>query len=248
MRTVIFLILLCITSPTWAQTSGPSPQQLLERFQQRFNASAGEQSIQTVEADFYQKAHIASLNRTQTARGTMAMKFVRAADTQQTETLFHWQYSVPNQQQVVSDGQNLWVYLPDNNQVMVSEVNDESYYSEDPLLFLRNLGQLSQHFSVVWGVPQRNNDEDYLLQLTPKESSVYIKTLMLAVPKWLADTQPQAGFPLHMASVLDPTGNTTEIEFRAIKINQSSTRKSFTFVIPEGVDSVRPSDLTVDFK
>lgn len=247
MRTAIFLILLCLTSPTWAQTTSPSPEQLLERFQQRFNASAGEQSIQTVEANFYQKALIASLNRTQTARGTMAMKFVRT-DEGQTKTLFHWRYSVPNQQQVVSDGQNLWVYLPDNNQVMVSEVNDESYYSEDPLLFLRNLGQLSQHFFVVWGAPQHNNDGDYLLQLSPKESSVYIKTLTLAVPKWLADMQPQTGFPLHRASVLDPTGNTTEIEFRAIKINQVATNKSFTFVIPEGVDTVRPSDLTIDFK
>jgi len=71
---------------------------------------------------------------------------------------------------------------------------------------------------------------------------------MLAVPKWLADAQPQAGCPLHMASVLDPTGNTTELEFRDIKINQAAATESFTFVIPEGVDTVRPSDLTVDFK
>jgi len=248
MRTVIFLIILCLTSPAWAQNTETTPTQLLERFQQRFNTSANVLRIQTVEGDFYQKARIASLNRMQTARGTMAMKFVCAEDGQKTNTLFHWRYTVPNQQQVVSNGQNLWVYVPDNNQVMLSEVNDESYYSEDPLLFLRNLGQLSQHFTVVWGVPQRNNDEDYLLQLTPKESSVYIKTLMLAVPKWLADEQPQAGFPLHMASVLDPTGNTTEIEFRNVKINQAAATESFTFVIPEGVDTVRPSDLTVDFK
>lgn len=246
MRTVIFLILLCMTSPTWAQEISTTPAQLLEQFQQRFNASQCDQAIQTVTAEFYQKARIASLNRIQTARGTMAMKFV--ANEGETNTLFHWRYSVPNQQQVISDGKSLWVYLPDNNQVMISEVNDQSYYSEDPLLFLRNLGQLSDHFNVVWGVPQQNDDEDYLLQLTPKESSVYIKTLMLAVPKWLATDHTATGFPLHMASVLDPTGNTTEIEFRSTKINQPTNNESFSFVIPEGVETVRPSDLTVDFK
>lgn len=246
MRTAILFILLCIASPVWAQAASTTPTQLLEQFQQHFNASQCDQAIKTVHAEFYQKARIASLNRIQTARGTMAMKFV--ANEGVTDTLFHWRYTVPNQQQVISDGETLWVYLPDNNQVMISAVNDQSYYSEDPLLFLRNLGQLSAHFNVVWGVPQRNDDEDYLLQLTPKESSVYIKTLMLAVPNWVAQAQKQEEFPLHMASVLDPTGNTTEIEFRASKINQPAENAVFTFVIPEGVETVHPSDLTVDFK
>lgn len=248
MRTLIFLLLLVVTTPVWAQNSSSvSPEQLLELVQQRFNTKNTDHAVHNVEANFYQKALIASLNRTQTGRGTMSMLFEQD-DNNVMRTLFHWRYTVPSKQQVISDGKTLWVYMPDNNQVMVSEVNDQSYYSEDPLLFLRNLGQLSNHFSVVWGVKQHNSEGDYLLQLTPRQPSVYIKTLTLAVPQWLTKTTPAAGFPLHRASVLDPTGNTTEIEFRKVKINQNNNRDQFTFAVPEGVETVRPSDLTLDFK
>ncbi|MEA3464457.1 MAG: outer membrane lipoprotein carrier protein LolA [Thermodesulfobacteriota bacterium] len=247
MRTLIFLLLFLLTTPVWAQNSSVSPEQLLELVQQRFNTNNTDYAVHNVEANFYQKAHIASLDRTQTGRGTMSMLFDHGDDNV-IRTLFHWHYTVPSKQQVISDSKTLWVYMPDNNQVMVSEVNNQSYYSEDPLLFLRNLGKLSNHFSVVWGVKQRNNEGDYLLQLTPQRPSVYIKTLTLAVPQWLANATPIAGFPLHRATVLDPTGNTTQIEFRKVKINQNDNREQFTFAIPEGVEIVRPSDLTLDFK
>ena len=263
MRTIILcFILLSFSLPGLAQpvthpaakSASDDPQQLLEKVQQHFYANSGSTAIHNVTADFYQKATIASLNRTQTGRGTMAMKFepqrIRkdGKDGTEIQTLFHWDYQVPNQQQVICDGKTLWVYLPDNNQVMVSAVNDKSYYSEDPLLFLRNLGQLSNYFAATWATPQRNASNDYLLQLTPLKASVYIKTLTLAIPVAVVTGSTEAIFPLRRASVLDPTGNTTKIEFRNVKVNQDLALQKFQFAVPDGVDVVRPSDLSLDFK
>ncbi len=248
MRTVILLVISLLISPLWVSASDISAIQLMERLQQRFCAGSEDQTVQDVQADFYQKASIASLNRTQTGRGTMAMAFDHNS-TNISSTLFHWIYAVPNKQQVVSDGKTLWVYLPDNNQVMVSEVNDKSYYSEDPLLFLRNLGQLSSHF-VVEFAPELSSDGGgyYQLLLTPLQPSVYIHSLTLEVPRWLGIAPQQSGFPLHSATIVDPTGNKTQLEFRNIKINQQLALDQFSFTVPAGVDVVNPADLTLDFK
>jgi len=224
MRTVILLLLTLLVVPTWASASASAGSDgavaLMERLQQRFTAGNGPQIVHDVQAEFYQKALIASLNRTQTGRGTMAMAFDHDSK-KLSSTLFHWNYQVPNKQQVVSDGKTLWVYLPDNNQVMVSAVNDKSYYSEDPLLFLRNLGQLSSHFSVEFAGEQTSEDPDYtLLRLTPLQPSVYIKNLILEIPYWLESAPQQAGFPLHSATIIDPSGNETRLEFRNVRVNQ----------------------------
>ncbi|MDY0190220.1 MAG: outer membrane lipoprotein carrier protein LolA [Desulfuromonas sp.] len=250
MRTVILFVISLLISPLWASASDISAIQLMERLQQRFTADGAAQTIQDVQADFFQKASIASLNRVQTGRGTMAMAFDHSGSSI-SSTLFHWIYAVPNQQQVISDGKTLWVYLPDNNQVMVSEVNDKSYYSEDPLLFLRNLGQLSSHFAVQFAPMEPSTDvkpEYYQLLLTPLQPSVYIQSLQLEVPLWLGSAPQQLGFPLHSATIIDPTGNKTQLEFRNVKINQHLALDQFSFTVPAGVDVVNPADLTLDFK
>jgi len=249
MRTLvlfIFTIILSMAAPAWSQDADISAVQLLERLQQRFGADGSTNSIHNVQAEFYQQAHIASLNRTQTGRGTMSMLFENHKDNG-TSTLFHWSYTVPNEQQVISDGKTLWVYIPDNNQVMVSAINDKSYYTEDPLLFLRNLGQLSRHFSVKWAEPSTDSSNK-LLELTPLQPSVYIKSIVITLPQWLLTSPNQAGFPLYSASIIDPTDNKTSLEFRRVTINQEIDRQQFNFTVPPGVDVVHPADLTLDFK
>ncbi|OQY20011.1 MAG: hypothetical protein B6I36_02445 [Desulfobacteraceae bacterium 4572_35.1] len=250
---ILVSILLFSSAQLWATTSinhnKISAEQLLARIQQRFNPGESAEIIHNVQTNFYQKALIASLNRTQTGRGTMIMMFDHSnGNGTNSSTLFHWSYTVPSKQEVICDGKTLWVYQPDNSQVMVSAVNDKSYYSEDPLLFLRNLGQLSSHFSVSMGKQGDTNAAGYQLILVPQQPSVYIKSLLLQVPQWLGDNPQQQGFPISSATIIDPSDNRTSIEFRQIKINQKIDHSQFKFAVPTGVDVVHPSDLTLDFK
>ncbi len=218
-----------------------APQLLLKRVQSFFIAANPHQRINDISGKFRQQARIASLNRSRTGHGTMQIMFQRQNGAEQT--LFCWNYLKPSRQQVICDGETLWVYMPENNQVMVSAVTDKSYYKEDPLLFLRNLGHLDKHFSVEWAAKRRDQHGNYVLALTPLKASVYIKTLELAVPAWINNRSARLRFPIAAATIIDPTDNVTSIEFSDIRINNGLTPQQFKFDIPAGVAVVHPADL-----
>ncbi|MCD6527133.1 MAG: outer membrane lipoprotein carrier protein LolA [Desulfuromonas sp.] len=246
MRTLLTLVL-SVLLPLTASAMPMAASAILKPLQQRFADINHPAAIHDFNAEFYQKAHIASLGRTRTGRGTISMRFEQAS-TSEPKTLLRWIYKVPSNQQIISDGQTLWVYLPDNNQVMISPVEDSLEQGNDPMLFLRNLGRLEQYFDVCWANPAQNDQQDYRLLLTPKKTSTYIKNLTLTVPHWISDKTPPAGLPLRRAAILDPSGNNTELEFRNVTLNQQPPLAQFHFELPEKVEIVRPSDLKLNFK
>lgn len=249
MRTLFSLIFLLLPVCVMAAQSAdlPTADTVLKAVQQRFSGDHTATRINDFSGNFYQKAHIASLGRTRTGRGTITMHF--AMDKAGNPlTKLRWLYEVPSNQQVISDGRTLWVYQPDNNQVMLSKIDDRQDHGNDPMLFLRNLARLEHFFTVSWATPARNEANDYRLQLTPKQSSSYIQNLTLTIPYWLLDEAAPAGFPLRRAAILDPTGNNTEIEFRQIRLNLNPPQEQFCFELPEKVEIVRLSDLKLGFK
>lgn len=246
MRTLLTLALTLLL-PVLASAMTIEASSVLKPLLQRFGDANHPAAIHDFSADFYQKAHIASLGRTRTGRGTITMSFDQGA-TKAPKTLLRWIYKVPSTQQIFSDGDTLWVYMPENNQVMISPIDDSLEQGNDPMLFLRNLGRLDQFFNVNWASPAQNEQQDYRLLLTPKKPSTYIKNLVLTVPHWINDATPPAGLPLRRAAILDPTGNNTELEFRNVSLNQQPARDQFSFELPEKVEIVRPSDLKLNFK
>ncbi|MBI1846545.1 MAG: outer membrane lipoprotein chaperone LolA, partial [Candidatus Rokubacteria bacterium] len=68
--------------------------------------------IADLKADFIQQAFNKSLGQTIKAEGTVYLK---------RPGKMRWEYRSPAPQQIVSDGQSLWVYTPDLNQVNVGE-------------------------------------------------------------------------------------------------------------------------------
>jgi len=72
----------------------------------------------------------------------------------------------------VSDGQTLWVYMPENNQVIQSNVDfTREAQAEDPMTFLTGLGNLTRDFSISWAEPNRDHEGNYVLQLRPRRVS-----------------------------------------------------------------------------
>src|SRR3990172_476066 len=65
-----------------------------------------------LKADFTQQAFNKSLGQTIKAEGTVYLK---------RPGKMRWEYHAPAPQQIVSDGQSLWVYTPELNQVNVGE-------------------------------------------------------------------------------------------------------------------------------
>ncbi len=215
------------------ETNQATLQQLL---QAPFQPDApAEISISDFSATFAQEAHIASLNRTKQGGGKVTVRFCT-----DNAASFRWDYLEPEVQHIISNGTKLWVYLPESNRVMISDVAEHLGDDDDPLLFLRSLDNLERYFELSVPEPARTADGAYLLTLTPKKESAYVSTLTLLIPEEVVLRNPTVRFPLGGVTVLDPNGNTTALKFSQVEVNTQPAPKSFNFSVPPGVEIVHP--------
>lgn len=197
-------------------------------------------------AEFLQQSQIASIGRTQHGSGTVSFSFAPAEADNITLAKFRWKYLTPSIQEIISDGQTMWVYIPENRQVIASDlgqINKES--GQNPITFLSGLGNLSKDFLVEWGTPQLDAEGNYYLQLKPRVESQFIQQIDIVVSKntvdeWLKHRKTGKIFPIISTLVTDPNGNKTAIEFKNIKVNQQLNDNLFNFERPEGVELVMP--------
>jgi len=209
----------------------------------KYQTRAGEK-ISDFQADFLQQSHIASIGRTQRGEGSVQFKFISSAE--QSLAKFRWEYRKPSVQEIISDSKTLWVYIPENLQVIASDLEKiDAEQGENPVTFLSGLGQLSDDFSIVWSSPQLTESGDYRLLLTPRHPSQFITQIEVVVSRdavdvWLKQHKTGEIFPIVATLVTDPSRNQTAIEFKNIKINQQLSARQFTFVRPPGVELVDP--------
>ena len=240
---------LAVTVPSaWAVALSDVVNTLETPFQ---SETAAEYRILDYSADFSQESKIASLDRLQRANGRVEVAFgYQAGQTIQTgpRVKFHWQYDSPTTQKIVSDGETMWVYLPENNQVIESNLElvnkaDQS----DPMAFLTGLGNLSRDFSISWAMPQQDAEGNYVLQMTPRQSSSLIGKLVIVVNRQAVesfrnrDKAERPWFPIQSTTVYDPNGNSTVIQFNNLRVNHGIPDTVFDFIVPEGVQVVRPT-------
>lgn len=212
----------------------------------RANAPASE-AIADFQADFFQESHIAALDKTQRGEGTVAVKFVPGIAGRVPQVMFRWEYRLPNEQEIVSDGQTMWVYLPENRQVIESDISAVSRArSSDPLTFLSGLGNLSRDFTITWAMPNQDRVGNYILELQPRRSSSLIRQMLVVVDRdaVAARQRNQSNpriFPILSTTTIDPSDNRTIIEFSNARTNVNLAEMVFRFNPPAGVDVVRPS-------
>ena len=205
------------------------------------------EQIHDFSAKFYQESLIASIGRTQQGEGMVQFKFEAAAAQETPLAKFFWEYSKPSIQEIISDGLTMWVYLPENRQVIESDISQiNAQQGENPVTFLSGLGNLSRDFSIHWGTPQKAESGGYRLQLKPLKESQLIQQIEVivsekAVNSWLKKHKTGDIFPLLSTLVTDANGNRTMIEFREVLVNQKLTDQLFSFERPDGVELIDPA-------
>ena len=211
--------------------------------------------INDYRADFVQESHIISLNRLQQVAGMVVVRF-EATGSPEPKTLFRWEYQPPAQQQIVSDGETVWVYLPENNQVIKTEAAKLLQPGEsNPTTFLTGLGNLARDFEIHWAEPQRNAAGDYRLELLPRQKNPLISRLYLVIDQAAVEAflQPAEGstapplFPVLSATVADMNNNRSILTFANVVVNIDPSPASFQFFVPEGVDVVDSLDTAAGF-
>lgn len=216
-------------------------EQVVAALERPFKADQGAKGIKDFEAEFSQESRIVSLDRAQRGRGQVWFKFGGVSPQGLPLAKFRWEYRLPTEQVMVSNGTTLWAYLPENNQVIESDLEYAlREQPENPVSFLTGLGNLSRDFVIRWAAPSRDAGGNYVLELEPRRASELIARLVIVVDQKAVGAKDTVQvFPILSTSVSDPSGNLTTIEFRSVRINRHPAASVFEFTPPDGVDLVR---------
>lgn len=180
----------------------------------RARLDAFAKGISSISADFSQQVFDPNGGVSRGSSGTLALKAPRQ---------FRWDVTAPYKQLIVADGEKVWVYDPDLEQVTVHAQGTEEAHS--PLTVLTDLPQLDRDFTAS---EQGSRDGLAWLRLKSK------------------DKEPQfaycdLGFDasgLVRMDFEDALGNRTRISFSHWQRNPKLPDSTFRFVPPKGVDVI----------
>lgn len=134
---------------------------------------------------------------------------------------FRWDYSQPEQQQIVADGRQIWLYEPDLEQVSVQF--QRSALRGTPAMLLVSGDPVENSFRVTDVGPNQGLE---WVELIPRdEESQFIRIL-------LAFSENQ----LRRMEMADKFGQTTRFQFYDIQHNPRLDRQLFHFEPPDNAD------------
>ncbi len=136
-----------------------------------------------------------------------------------------WVYERPERQTIISDGISLWIYRPDDYQVMVGKA-PEFFGKGRGAAFLSDMGQIRKQFLISLEPPDGNGD--YVLKLTPVEKNFDLSRIDLTISK--------NKFEITRITTYNEYGDETRIDLTDIEFVQNMDDALFHFDIPEGVD------------
>jgi len=231
---IALLMLVLVSAPAWAVEKQAALKDVVSALEK------GYASLQDVQADFAQKTIIAGINREQKGSGELLLKKPAS-----TTAMFRFNYTKPKQQ-IVSNGKQVWFYLPENRQVMVSSVTDMFKGGNSIALnYLTGLGHVSRDFNASFAQEPQDKNGNYQLELVPKSPSAVLAKLQLtvsaaAVEHFLRDGSVPDIFPVLASVIHDAGGNQTRIEYSRIRVNKGLANSRITFKVPAGVEIIKP--------
>lgn len=137
---------------------------------------------------------------------------------------FRWQVLKPYAQLIVSDGQHVYQYDPDLEQVTERKAGQAIGASPAALLF--GSGSLDEAFKLQ---PQPDRDGLQWLRAVPKTPDAGFVH---------ADIGFSGGLPRRL-ELLDAFGQTSRIQFSELKPNPTIPAAQFQFAVPKGADLVK---------
>jgi outer membrane lipoprotein carrier protein len=139
-----------------------------------------------------------------------------------------WDYTEPEKKTFVSDGSQIYLHVPADNQVTVSPVPKQDE-ATTAVLFLVGKGSLTRDFKVSFS-PQAPAGT-YALRLDPK--------LPERDYDWLEIVVDQTTLQIRSLKAADRQGGQSTFHFSNFKENVGLSDKTFAFSIPRGADVIR---------
>ncbi|MBX9914703.1 MAG: outer membrane lipoprotein chaperone LolA [Pseudomonadaceae bacterium] len=137
--------------------------------------------------------------------------------------LFRWHTDAPAEQLLVSNGQKVWLFDPDLNQVTI-QVLDQRLTHTPALLLSGDVSKISENFSVTF--KEGGSVVDFILK--PKAKDSLFDNLRLSFRSGVINDM----------QLIDSVGQRTNILFLGVKMNQPIEASQFTFSVPAGADVI----------
>ena len=166
---------------------------------------------------------------------TMSADFVQTLRAEDNEVLqeskghfylnrpgkFRWNYSSPYEQEIVSDGEQVWVFDVDLQQVTVQ--NKSASLNNTPMALMEGKLKLKEAYNIS---ELDHRDGIYRLKLSSKTKDADFSELIVGVNKQ----------GLQFMQMRDQFDQTTDIVFINLELNKKLDSDLFEFTPPEGVD------------
>ena len=207
MRLIRMLMLAALSISSF--TAQAADEAAVQRLTQLLNQA------QTITARFSQLTLDGSGTQLQETAGQLALK---------RPGLFRWHTDEPMEQLLVSNGEKVWLYDPDLEQVTIQTL-DQRLTHTPALLLSGDVSKISENFEISH--KEGGSVVDFTLK--PKAKDSLFDSLRLSFRSGV----------LNDMQLIDSIGQRTNILFLNVKMNEPVEDHLFTFDIPEGADVIQ---------
>lgn len=148
-----------------------------------------------------------------------------------------WEYQKPELQTIVINSRQVWIYTPEDNQVIktrIEKLGTSLIYK----LFLSNKIMINKIFNIATVKEEENSKKQvFFLELFPKNMDTNINKVVIELSK--------ISYEIKSFVTYDKLDNITTVKFTNIRRNKGIKPSVFDFKIPEGVEIITSEDLGV---
>ena len=198
-----------------SETNNLTVDQILEHVENKYTNSK-------FAADFIQNSTIKAMDITDLATGKVYIKY---------PGMMRWEYEKPDRQIIITDADKLWIYRPEDNQVMTGKA--PTFFRDGKgASFLSDIRLIRQKFdiSLEQGQPAES-DLFHHLKLIPREKTLDISEIRLMVSRQT--------FNLLQIMTLNFYGDETRSDLINFTFGVDLDDSLFSFTIPQGVDVIQ---------
>ncbi|MBU0967730.1 MAG: outer membrane lipoprotein carrier protein LolA [Proteobacteria bacterium] len=218
MKQLFFAVIyfLCgLLVPAAGQCATLKPMQIAEKIQQTYEKTT------SFKADFLQTSTISTMeHRQRKGSGTMVI---------QKPGLLRWDYTSPEKQVLVSDGETFSLYFASENQMIVTPAKE--YLQEDVTYnFFAGKGNLLHDFEVLPVTPEQEKPDSLAIKLIPKKTHAQVETMNVWVD--------EGTFLVNRLEIIDHLGSITNLLLFNTVVNHPLPTEYFYFSPPEGTEII----------
>jgi len=173
-------------------------------------------SVSGFTADFSQTSSIKAMEITDSASGKAFFK---------RSGKMRWEYETPDRQMIITDSKTLWVFRPEDNQVMIGKA-PSFFKGGKGFSFLSDMKVIRKKFDMI--LEKETEEGFFVLKLSPREKTYDIVEIYL----WVS----RSTFDVVRILTYNSYGDETRIVFNNIQLKQNLDDSLFSFEISEGIE------------